>query len=270
MLDDDLVVLPGEEADPISDLAQRWGAVLDPESSLPSSVVEGDVDIIEGRGEIERTLMKLAENCETQLTSITPGRAIGRLFATTRLANEAALGNGAKTRSVFQYGAARDETSSRFLREMVTPDSELRVTAMIPGRGWAIDGRIALLLVPSTHTPGEHSMAVVRETAIVQWLIAGFEHLWMMSTPLDEVITFSDDAGTPDAAAVPLDPTRVRILRLMAEGEKDEVIARRLNISVRTCRRHIADYLDHVGATSRFQAGVIAARSGHLLLFDDL
>jgi DNA-binding NarL/FixJ family response regulator len=49
----------------------------------------------------------------------------------------------------------------------------------------------------------------------------------------------------------------------MAEGEKDEAISRRLSISVRTCRRHIADYMAQVGATSRFQAGVIAARSGH-------
>jgi len=49
----------------------------------------------------------------------------------------------------------------------------------------------------------------------------------------------------------------------MAEGEKDEAISRRLSISVRTCRRHIADYMLQVGASSRFQAGVIAARAGH-------
>ena len=48
----------------------------------------------------------------------------------------------------------------------------------------------------------------------------------------------------------------------MAEGEKDEAISRRLSISVRTCRRHIADYMAQVGASSRFQAGVIAARAG--------
>ena len=54
------------------------------------------------------------------------------------------------------------------------------------------------------------------------------------------------------------------ILRLMADGEKDEAISRRLSISVRTCRRHIADYMSQVGASSRFQAGVIASRNGHL------
>ena len=61
-----------------------------------------------------------------------------------------------------------------------------------------------------------------------------------------------------------MDHTRAAILRLMADGEKDEAISRRLSVSVRTCRRHIADYMAQVGATSRFQAGVIAARNGHL------
>ena len=50
----------------------------------------------------------------------------------------------------------------------------------------------------------------------------------------------------------------------MGEGDKDEAISRKLSVSVRTCRRHIADYMTQVGATSRFQAGVIAAREGHL------
>ena len=65
-----------------------------------------------------------------------------------------------------------------------------------------------------------------------------------------------DGVGTDELTA--------QILRLMAAGEKDAAISRRLCISVRTCRRHIADYLARVGATSRFQAGVIAARAGHL------
>jgi len=73
-----------------------------------------------------------------------------------------------------------------------------------------------------------------------------------------------DEAFTSARDAAGLDQTRVAILRLMAEGEKDEAISRRLSISVRTCRRQIADYMAQVGASSRFQAGVIAARSGHL------
>ena len=47
------------------------------------------------------------------------------------------------------------------------------------------------------------------------------------------------------------------IIRLLLQGAKDEVIARRLGVSVRTCRRHISSIMDQLGATSRFQAGAM-------------
>jgi len=88
--------------------------------------------------------------------------------------------------------------------------------------------------------------------------VSTFEQLWAEASPLDEML---HQERQPDPE---LDQTRAAILRLMADGEKDEAISRRLSISVRTCRRHIADYMAQVGATSRFQAGVIASRNGHL------
>ena len=92
---------------------------------------------------------------------------------------------------------------------------------------------------------------------MIAWVVATFEQLWAEASPLDEVM-HKEQGDTTE-----LDQTRAAILRLMAEGEKDEAISRRLSISVRTCRRHIADYMLQVGASSRFQAGVIAARAGH-------
>lgn len=55
------------------------------------------------------------------------------------------------------------------------------------------------------------------------------------------------------------------ILYLLCEGLKDDAIARQLEISPRSCRRYIADYMAEVGAKNRFQAGVIAAREGWLV-----
>lgn len=42
----------------------------------------------------------------------------------------------------------------------------------------------------------------------------------------------------------------------------DRVIASRLDISVRTCRRHIAVVFEKLGAESRFQAGALAVQRG--------
>ena len=57
---------------------------------------------------------------------------------------------------------------------------------------------------------------------------------------------------------------KASILTLLANGLKDDVIAKRMGLSVRACRGHVADLMHTFGARSRFQAGVIAARLGLL------
>jgi len=52
------------------------------------------------------------------------------------------------------------------------------------------------------------------------------------------------------------------ILALLAAGSSDASIARQLGISSRTVERHVRRAMDSVGATTRFQAGVEAARQG--------
>ena len=51
------------------------------------------------------------------------------------------------------------------------------------------------------------------------------------------------------------------IAKLMAQGFTDEAVARKLGMSVRTCRRHIAALMGSIDAVSRFQAGVRAANT---------
>jgi hypothetical protein len=52
------------------------------------------------------------------------------------------------------------------------------------------------------------------------------------------------------------------VLASLSAGEKDEVAARKLGISVRTYRRHVAGIMRDIDANSRFQAGARAARLG--------
>jgi DNA-binding NarL/FixJ family response regulator len=67
----------------------------------------------------------------------------------------------------------------------------------------------------------------------------------------------------PVAAALPQLPSlEVRILRCLSAGLKDEQAARRLQISVRTYRRRVTALCDRLNASSRFEAGVAAARRG--------
>ncbi|MFC6678324.1 response regulator transcription factor [Nonomuraea ferruginea] len=55
-----------------------------------------------------------------------------------------------------------------------------------------------------------------------------------------------------------------QVVRLAAQGLSDEAIARHLGVSVRTVRTRFAEAMTELGAQSRFQAGVEAARRGWL------
>ena len=54
------------------------------------------------------------------------------------------------------------------------------------------------------------------------------------------------------------------LLAQLADGAKDEQIARKLDVSLRTVRRRIAALMTDLGVDTRFQAGVEAARRGWL------
>jgi DNA-binding NarL/FixJ family response regulator len=76
-------------------------------------------------------------------------------------------------------------------------------------------------------------------------------------------------AGGPAADALIMAETsptasELLLLRLLADGSKDEAAARALGVSVRTVRRMVADLMRRLDARSRFQAGILAQRRGWL------
>ncbi|MEV6823919.1 LuxR C-terminal-related transcriptional regulator [Amycolatopsis sp. NPDC051102] len=78
------------------------------------------------------------------------------------------------------------------------------------------------------------------------------------------VWAFQQARPAPPPGVVPpqLSQLEVRILRCLSAGLKDEQAARRLEISVRTYRRRVTALCDRLHASSRFEAGVAAAKRG--------
>ena len=197
------------------------------------------------------------ESSREELLAFSPGRVPSRLDAQSRLAAAMATGERAvRRRTIYHQRAVRDRVTQRYLHELVELGALVRLAECIPARALIVDRSIALLTVRRQRGPDEQ-MAVVRDPSLVSWLVMSFEQLWADSMPLQALTSSSRQD-------VQLAHTQAAILRMLAEGEKDEAISRQLSISVRTCRRHIADYMAQVGATSRFQAGVIAATAGYL------
>jgi DNA-binding CsgD family transcriptional regulator len=232
--------------------------VPDWNDALAASDQELSVDVVRDQSKIGSVLMHYAGQCRDELLSVAPGRLPRtRIDSRTRVANLYSLRRGIRTRALYQHAAMRDRHTRAYLTELADNGARIRFAPSVPGRSLVIDRDVALLPIPADdRDPVRGGLAVVRERNVVAWVIATFEQLWAEATPLEDLLSSQVDYAE-------LDQTRAAILRLMAEGEKDEAISRRLSISVRTCRRHIADYMAQVGATSRFQAGVIAARAGH-------
>jgi DNA-binding NarL/FixJ family response regulator len=72
--------------------------------------------------------------------------------------------------------------------------------------------------------------------------------------------------GDPPAPSVALSPREQEVLELMSEGLSNGEIAARLGISRHTAKFHVNAILDKLGATTRTEAVVLAARGGILTL----
>lgn len=127
---------------------------------------------------------------------------------------------------------------------------EIRLLPDIPTRLLVIGTSHALLPEPLGTT--ESPRVMVRQRGLVQALVMLFDRMWDDGAPVDlELGRTGDDA-------------RRFLLQQLASGAQDEQIARRLGLSLRTVRRRVAELMSELGAASRFQAGVEAAKRGWL------
>lgn len=82
-----------------------------------------------------------------------------------------------------------------------------------------------------------------------------YEALWAQAIPIEE----NPHQVSPGAPATAV---QLSIARLLVEGHVDDMVARKLGISIRTCRAHIAKLMQALDATSRTHLGALLVQSG--------
>ncbi|MFI6844973.1 helix-turn-helix transcriptional regulator [Kitasatospora sp. NBC_00085] len=197
------------------------------------------------------------------LTLTAAGEFVGLATAAlTRLAAHGASGSvrpgadpsaeGAVVVRVLCSGAATDAALAVARRlpglrvEVRVSEAELREALLVDGRG---------ALVRSTSQDcGGHAVQI-KDPAVVRALDLLVAGAWSRARPLLDHLGLSPKLCK--------EPTR-RILEMLREGHTDEAAAQELNVSLRTYRRHVAEIMRELGATSRFQAGVRAVELGLL------
>lgn len=106
---------------------------------------------------------------------------------------------------------------------------------------------------------GSSSAAVFRLPGVVAATAGLFDRIWPDAVPLIPTALADRDG------AAGLTRRERDLLTLLCSGSTDESAAARLDISVRTVRRMVADIMNRLGARSRFQAGAKAADRGWLM-----
>jgi DNA-binding CsgD family transcriptional regulator len=160
-----------------------------------------------------------------------------------------AVAQGRRSRAIYPVRALTDARET--LVHRAEAGEELRVLAELPTRMFIIGTTHVILPEPLGFADEPRSLT--RQRGLVEALTLWFESMWDRATP---VVGLGDPVARPDL--------RRFLLQQLASGAQDEQIARRLGVSLRTVRRRVADLLSELGADSRFQAGVEAARRGWL------
>jgi DNA-binding FrmR family transcriptional regulator len=162
------------------------------------------------------------------------------------------LRSGRRSRVI--YPARVLEEAPDMVRRRAELGEHVRVLAEVPGR-MAVMGSAAALL-PNRFDLPDDQLLIIRQPSLVSALTLLFEALWERALTVPGLEIAEED----DTAARASD--RRLLLDQLARGAKDEQIARTLGLSLRTVRRRVADLLDDLEASSRFQAGVEAVRRG--------
>ncbi|GAB3533375.1 helix-turn-helix transcriptional regulator [Arthrobacter tecti] len=160
------------------------------------------------------------------------------------------LAKGVKRKTLYDI-SIRDHVPTRKAVAAITAGGgQFGALPRVPLRMLIFDRKLALVARQLKHD--DKAALVVRDPHLIHILTQLFEFAWELSEPflVDEPLDS------------PLNSTQQAILKGLASGFPDEMIARRLDINVRTCRRHIAWMLEQLGAESRFQAGIKAHKAG--------
>ncbi|MBM7493300.1 DNA-binding CsgD family transcriptional regulator [Micromonospora luteifusca] len=213
-----------------------------------------EVEELPGVDLVRVRLEELTHSCTSDLMELITGggQSAANRQASTPL-DQQVLERGVHMRSVYLQSVVNHPETVAYLAWLAGLGGRVRLAPALPLRMIIFDHRTAI--VPSKPEDTASGALLLRGAGLVSALCALFEYIWEDATPF---------GATPQGNSTGLTSQERAVLSLLAQGRTDEVVARKLGISVRTSRRITAELMTALGARSRFQAGVIAGERGWL------
>ncbi len=216
----------------------------------PQRETNVDIRALRDRTEVRGALGLAASACRDELVSIRPR---GAAWEDTTGDDEAlardlaVLSQGVRVRMIYQHSARANLTSRAYVKRIVAAGAQVRTANELPSAFLVFDRNVAF--VPE---PGGGALELPNP-ALSSLLHEVFEYIWDTGTPYG-----ATEAGYAGIA----DDILRDVARLLAEGLTDEAISRRLGMSLRSVRRHVARLMKALNSVSRFQAGTRAVDVG--------
>ncbi|MFI9235148.1 LuxR C-terminal-related transcriptional regulator [Streptomyces cinnamoneus] len=225
------------------------------EQALREARLAEPFQTIAGADAIAAEIAAASEDCRSEVLIARPGggRSAADVLQIAWEPPESMLARRVRTRTLFQHATRFDGPTRKHVERIVAAGGEVRTLGDSFEQMIIFDREVAI--IPSD---GNRDVAVViRQPGVVGFLLGVFERAWVNARP------FESHNRAADVSEL-ISSVRMSIIQLLAEGETDEAIARRIGVSVRTCRSHVAKIYQELGARSRCQLGVLIAQSGLL------
>lgn len=233
-------------------LTSTLAAALTPLTAVFDEDPNLAITVLEGRSHIMSVLREASTRATEEVLTAQPGG--NRLTHNMQQGLEnarSAIASGARLRHLYQHPARYSPGLRDYVAQIPADHLQVRTVEQTVDRLIVFDRSVAY--IPAA--PGDEAALEIRHPALVRYLTRVFEVLWVQATPYSEQLPVA-------APGTPVTAVQQSIARLLAEGHVDDLIARRLGISVRTCRSHISKLMQSLGARSRTHLGALLVRSG--------
>ncbi|MFJ9519455.1 LuxR C-terminal-related transcriptional regulator [Kitasatospora sp. NPDC101801] len=222
---------------------------------------EAPLELVESLDRVIEMLEEASDACRSEVMTSQPGGGRPAAELEQSIARDLAMiERGVRMRTLYQHTSRHHAPTQVYVEQATAIGAQVRTQVELFGRMIAFDREVVFL----PHSQVKGGAAVIRDPSTVAFLCTAFDRNWQMGAPYSPALA---DGGVREGV-------ELAILTMLSEGLRDETIARRLGVSLRTCRKYIADLFEQLGAESRFQAGYLtrardlldgsAARGAHL------
>ncbi|MFJ8254948.1 LuxR C-terminal-related transcriptional regulator [Streptomyces sp. NPDC094466] len=225
---------------------------LTPLASIAGPAHGSTFTVLEGKPAIRSSIEEAVHAAEKHILTLHPGsKRPGALLVRARNEALAPLRRGVHMRHIYQHSARYHPNLKDYVDRLPEERLEIRTMEQTPERMFVFDRTTAFVAASA-----DRDIALrITHPAVVSYLVHVYDVLWAGATPFEAPL----ETALPGA---PVTAVQLGIARLLVEGHVDDVVARRMGISVRTCRAHIARLMQALGATSRTHLGALLVRSG--------